>query len=139
MASANLDLVRSICAPWERGDFSSAEWADPEIEFVIPDGPSPGSWKGLAGMAKGYSGYIDVYENVRIDIEKVRELDDGAFVALFRRFGRAKSSGIVELPGKEMEGAVVFHLHGGRVSRLVLYFERERALADLSLAADDSG
>jgi hypothetical protein len=41
--SENLDLVRSLYVAFEEGDYSSVEWADSEIEFVIADGPDPGS------------------------------------------------------------------------------------------------
>jgi hypothetical protein len=35
------------------------------------------------------------------------------------------------------EGGVVFHLNGGSVSRLVLYFHRDRALSDLGLVPEE--
>src|SRR5687768_1260153 len=71
----NVDIVRSICADWERGDFSSAEWAHPDIECVFADGPTPGTWIGKAGMAKGWGDFLRAWEEFRAKPEGYRELD----------------------------------------------------------------
>jgi ketosteroid isomerase-like protein len=92
--SENLDLVRSIYADWERGDLSSAEWADPEIEFVIADGPSPGQWTGVSGMAQGTRDILSAWDDLRIHAEEYRELDDERVLALDHGIGRGRTSGL---------------------------------------------
>ena len=91
MTSANLDLVRSIFAAFERGDYSSAEWAHPEIEFVIADGPAPGRWTGLVGMANAWRDRLSAWEDIRGNVDEYRELDDEHVLVLQRRTGRAKA------------------------------------------------
>jgi ketosteroid isomerase-like protein len=131
-ASANLDLVRSICADWERGDFSSAEWAHPEIEYVLADGPAPGTWTGLAGMSAGFRDYLDAWEEYRYQADDYRELDGEHVLVLACHSGRGKTSGL-ELGQVEAKGAMLFHVRSGKVRRLVNYYDRERALADVGV------
>jgi hypothetical protein len=134
--SANLDLVRSICADWERGDFSSAEWAHSEIEYAqAGGGPDPGSWKGLAGMAKAYRDWLSVWEDLRLEAEEYRELDVERVLVLLQLSGRGKTSGL-DLGQMSSKGASLFHISDGKVTKLVVYLERERAFADLGLAPE---
>jgi hypothetical protein len=60
MPSANLNLVRSIYAGWDAATFGSAEWADPEIEFVFTDRPEPGSYTEHGGMAQAKRDWLSV-------------------------------------------------------------------------------
>jgi ketosteroid isomerase-like protein len=135
MASANLDLVRSINAAWERGDFSSAKWAHPGIEFVIAGGPDPASGTGVARMAENFAELLSAWGDVRVEVEQYRELDAERVLVLLSWSGRGKTSGI-ELAQVPWKPANLFHLHDGKVMRLVLYWDRERALADLGLAPE---
>jgi ketosteroid isomerase-like protein len=135
-SSPNLDVVRSIHAAWEHGDYShSAEWAHPEIEYVRADGPSPGSWTGPAGMAQGARADLEVWEGFRGEVEDYRELDGERVLVLVDYSGRGKTSGL-ELGQMRAKGAEVFHMRDGRVTRLVVYWDRERALADLGIAPE---
>jgi ketosteroid isomerase-like protein len=134
-ASANLDFVRSIFAAHERGDFSSAEWAHPEIEYVVPEGPEPGSWKGLAGMAEAARQRLNTWEAYRIEVDEYRELDGERVLVLIRRSGRGKLSGL-QLGQIGTKGAHLFNIRDGKVRRLVAYADRQRALADVGLDSE---
>jgi ketosteroid isomerase-like protein len=130
--SANLDLVRSIYADWERGDFGRSDWAHPEVKFVVVDGPEPGTWTGLADLAHAVRPILASWRDYHYAVDEYRELDGGRVLVLFRRSGRGKTSGleIDQLGGK---GADLFHVRGGKVTRLINYWDRDRALADLGL------
>jgi len=130
--SANLNLVRSIYAALARGDFSSTAWAHPEIEYVVVGGPEPVSVRGVDGMVDVVRAIFADIEDDRDEAEEYRELDHERVLVLSKISGRGRSSGAHFV----QKIAALFEIHDGKVTRLVAYPERDRALAEL---APDTG
>jgi ketosteroid isomerase-like protein len=132
MSQENVDIVRSLSAPWGRGDFSSAEWADPDIEWVMADGPAPGSWFGVGGMVEGWREFLGAWEDWRGEAEEYRELEGGRVLVLFHFTARGKASGM-EAGKVSTKGALLFQLREGKVIKLVVYLDRANALEAVGL------
>jgi ketosteroid isomerase-like protein len=130
--SENLDLVRSIYEARERGDFSSVEWAHPEIEYLRAEGPEPGTWTGRTEIARAWRDYLSLWEDFRLAADEFRELDDERVLVLGHRTGQAKASG-VDLAQVHNRTATLFEIHDRRVTRLAVYWDRDRPFADLGL------
>jgi len=128
-----LDLARWNYAANERGDYSSADWADPEIEYVVVDGPEPGTRTALAEMARGMGDILRPWEGVRTKVDEYRELDRQRVLVLLHHSGRGKTSGL-ELDAISTWGADIVYVRDGKVTKVVKYYDRDRAMADLGLA-----
>jgi hypothetical protein len=131
--SENLDLVRSILVNWERGDFSRSDWADPEIEFTVPEDvgtPGGGSTLGRSAMAARWRDTLEAWENLSVIADEYRELDEERIMVLHRFGARGKMSGLA-VDMSMTEGALLFGVRDATVARLTVYFDRDRALAEL--------
>jgi ketosteroid isomerase-like protein len=132
--SANLDLVRSIYATgvgsddWER---RVGDWVDPDVELVRPDGPELGTWTGQERVGEVMRAIFSAWDEYRQHPDEYRGLDDERVLVVYRCSGRGKTSGmeITELG----RGAALFHIRDGKVTRIVAYFDSDRARADLGL------
>jgi len=132
MSQENVELVRSISAAHERADYGSAQWAHPDIEYVIVCGPTPGSWKGRAAMARAAGELFSVWDEHRTVVEEVRPLDGERVLVLGHGGGRGKASG-VELDAAQWQVAALYQVRGGRVIRHVVFLDCADAFADLGL------
>jgi ketosteroid isomerase-like protein len=127
--STNMQLVREIYDRWERGDWQGYEWADPEIEFVIADGPDPRRIVGRDAMNREWRDFLGAWTDYSIEGEEFRELDGDRVLVLLHAKGHGKSSGAAIAP---MVGANIFTIRAGRVARLAIYFDHRSALSELA-------
>ncbi|MGO8906652.1 MAG: nuclear transport factor 2 family protein [Solirubrobacteraceae bacterium] len=134
MSSANLDLVRSIYAAWERGDFSSVEWAHAEIECVSNEPLIPLDATGVAELGKVWGNWLRAWNGFHIDADGCREVDVERVLTLLHYGGRDRLAGQEVMP---TEAALLFHIRDGKVARLIIYWDCNLAFADLGLTPED--
>jgi ketosteroid isomerase-like protein len=103
-----------------------------DIEFVIAEGPEPTRWAGVAEMAKDWRSRLSTWKQYRIGADEYRPIHDGRVLVLDYRVGRGKRSGL-DVGQLRTEGATVFRVGEGKVTEIVAYWNRDRALADLGL------
>ena len=83
-------------------------------------------------MAESWRGTLDSWDELRVEADEYRELDDERILVFVHWRGHGKASGL-ELGQVSARSASLFHIQGGEVTRLVLYWDADRALADLGL------
>jgi ketosteroid isomerase-like protein len=131
-----LDLVRSIYAEWQRGDFTSDAWAAPDIDFETVGGPVPGRWTGVREMGAAWGDFLRNWKDVRVArVDEYRTLDDERVLVLLRFTGRGRSSGL-DIRDLWPQAASIFTIRDGKVTRLAIYLDAAAALADSGLPAE---
>jgi ketosteroid isomerase-like protein len=80
-------------------------------------------------MAEGWRGWLSAWDHYNAEPDEYRELDRERVLVFGRMRGRGKTSGV----NVETEFANLLSLRDGKVMRLCLYSNCERALADLGL------
>jgi ketosteroid isomerase-like protein len=128
MSEANVELVKAIFGEWERGDFSSVDWADPEIEFSIP-GPDSNVHRGIESMGRAWAEWLGAFDEFSVVAEDFHDAGDKVMVEQVFR-GKGKGSGI---PVNEIPGATVLTLRHGKVTRFEGHTTLEAALDSAGL------
>jgi hypothetical protein len=88
-------------------------------------------------MAETWRAFLSAWEGAAADVEEYRELDsERVLVFLHYTSGRGKTSGLA-LEQIRTQGASLFQIRGGKVTRFVAYSDRDCALTSLGLAPQD--
>jgi ketosteroid isomerase-like protein len=128
MSQENVELVRSILADWARGDYSSVDWADPDIVFRGGDGREA---RGLGELGRLWGEFLAAWDHFATTPERFIGVGGDRVLVLVRFDGRGRASGT---PTTAFTGGQLFRLRGGKVVRLDLFSSTQDALEAAGLS-----
>jgi ketosteroid isomerase-like protein len=135
--TANLDLVRSIYTLWECGDHRY--WADSEIQYAtvgIPEPAGPDSAVGSSAPPKeSFREWLSAWSDWKAAAENYIELDREHVLVPYKSATPGKARRAGPAPRRTRQ-ATLFHVRAHRVTRIVQYYDCQRAFADLGLSSE---
>jgi ketosteroid isomerase-like protein len=134
MTAGNAELVRHLYDRVVARDPSTLDLVADDFELDDPDLPGGGEFRGREGLAEYLRLWLDAWEEYRLEIEELREVDDRV-VALLRHMGRGKGSGVAS----ELRDAHVWTIEDGVPVRCRTYLDRGAALRDAGLPSGGRG
>ena len=136
MSQKNVEIVKrtydGINDAYKTGDY-----LQPIEEVCHPDVvlrtsgmfPESGEYHGYAGLREFTRNQAEAFE--QMSVQPAEFVDAGDQILVPVRFG-GKASGL-DLAQIHLQAAHLFEVRKGRVCKLVVYWDRERAFADLGL------
>ena len=96
MSQENLEIVRAGYDLLLQGDLDAFEdWITPDVVIVQPpEVPDAKTYEGPAAVAKAWQDWPDQWEDFRLDLIDLTDVDDDVVVSETRHRGRGRESGI---------------------------------------------
>ena len=133
MSQENVELVRSIFVPWERGDFARAlDYYADDVELVVPDDAllESGTFKGRDAVGRWFGNWFRALQpSYHFDLEEARDLGDVVLVVA-KHCGRGRTSG-AEVRARM---AYLYAVRDGKIARIDLYPGSSEALEAVALS-----
>ena len=125
----NIELVRAAFEAFERGDVEAInELLDPAVEVHISDSlMNAGTWSGIDGFWESVAGWLEAWDDYRLEVRSVEAIDERAVLAEGYQSGTGRASGVPV----EMVAYWLFVISDGRCARYELHATREGALSAL--------
>jgi ketosteroid isomerase-like protein len=132
MSRKNVEIVRTICDAYARGDYEGAlDRLDEEIEFVSPPDVSGGGRirRGRDGVLQGVTSFLGTWDDYQYEVRNLIDCGDEVLVEGWQR-ARGRASGV------EVSESIytVWTVHGGRVVRQRMFRDRGQALEAAGLS-----
>jgi ketosteroid isomerase-like protein len=121
MSQEDVEVVRASMDAFQRGDAETAlsYYSEDVVFHPLVAGP----YQGRAGVAEQMRVWMEEFNDFWFESEEVIDAGDKV-VLLWRQGGEGKASGV----RVEQDGATVFSLRDGLISRAWVHLDREEAL-----------